>query len=282
MAETGTDATTGLGVGADTSALSLSGKVAIVTGGASAVGRACANKLAADGAKVVIADVHDAAGSDAARAIAEAGGQAQFLHTNSAERLDIHNLIATTLEAYGFVDILICAASADEELPFLELGEEQFDRSIRAKLKGTFLSAQAVAKQFISQIDDGRAPGVIITTGAVGMPNSERGVARTAASAASSGGVVHLTEAMAAALATHGIRVNTIGPLVADGGSEAEMPEDNEDATSTSSADRDARWQAYLQDVAELTGWLVSDRASHVSGETVYVGDRRMLATDAS
>ncbi|MEM9354896.1 MAG: SDR family oxidoreductase [Pseudomonadota bacterium] len=281
MAESGADATSGIGVGADTSTPLLSGKVAIVTGGASAIGRACANRLAADGAKVVIADVHDAAGTEAARAIADSGGQALFLHTSSAERLDIHNLIATTIEAYSFVDILVCAASADEETTFLELGEEQFDRSIRAKLKGTFLSAQAVAKQFIKQIEEGRAPGVIITTGAVGMPNSEGSVAGAAASAASSGGVVHLTEAMAAALAPHGIRVNTIGPLT-ENDTEAEVPKSDEDAAEVSPAEQDARWAAYLQEVAALTAWLVSDRASHVSGETVYVGDRRVLATEAS
>ncbi|MEM8973952.1 MAG: SDR family oxidoreductase [Pseudomonadota bacterium] len=281
MAETGADATTGIGVGADTSALLLSGKVAIVTGGASAIGRACANRLAADGAKVVIADVLDSAGNEAARAIAEAGGQSRFMHANSAERLDLHNLIATTLEAYGFVDILVCAASADEELPFLELGEEQFDRSIRAKLKGTFLSVQAVAKQFISQTEEGRAPGVIVTTGAVGIPNSEHGMTQAAASAASSGGVVQLTEAMAAALAPHGIRVNAIGPL-SESILETEESVGDEEAVVISAAEEDARWDAYLQDVATLTAWLVSDRASHVSGETVYVGDRRMLTTDAS
>lgn len=269
------DANSGMNaaVGTERTALVLSGKVAIVTGGASEMGRACARELAEQGAKVVIADVNDTAGAEAVRAIAEAGGQLRYMHASSSERLDLHNLIATTLEAFGFVDILVCAASADEAVPFLDMSEEQFDRSIRAKLKGTFLSSQAVARQFINQIEEGRAPGVIITTGAAGVLTSED---VGSASAASSGGVAELTRSMATALAPHGIRVNALGPATAsdlttevsnDADAEAEAPQTNVKEL----------WADYLDKVASLTAWLVSDQASHISGETVYVGDRRML-----
>ena len=259
-------------------ALTLSGKVAIVTGGASGIGLACARRLAADGAKVVIADVNDPSGLAAAATIAEAGGQVRYVHASSSERLDVHNLIASTLEAYGYVDILITAASANVGAPFLELSEEQFDRLVRTNLKGTFLCAQAVARQFISQIAQGRPPGVIITTGAATLVMSQAGPAN----AASSGGIVHLTQSIAADLKTHGIRVNTIGlQHTADPGVEPNDQDDDKRAGNASlPAASEPQPGEELEDVAALTAWLVSDAAAHITGETVYVGDRRMLLSD--
>lgn len=256
---------------AETSSLLLSGKVAVITGGTSAIGRACATRLVANGAKVVVADVNASVGAEVVRAISETGGQLRYLQANSAERLDIHNLIATTLEAYGFVDILICAASEEEETPFLELREEHFDRSVRSRLKGTFLSSQAVAKQFILQQQQGRTAGTIITAGSAGLIADD---VPAIASAASRGGVMELTKTIASAVASHGIRVNAIGPLtVAD--DEPSVENGKEDANQDTTADRQAHWDSYVEDVAKLVTWLVSEHASHVSGEVVFVGDRR-------
>ena len=253
----------------------LSGKVAIVTGGATGIGRACASRLAAEGARVVIADVNDTAGSETLQSIAETGGQLRYVHASSAERLDVHNLIATTLEAYGFVDILVVAASADTPTAFLELSEEQFDSVVRTNLKGTFLCAQAVARQFIKQVDQGRPPGVIITTGAASLETSHAG----SASAASSGGISRLTQSIAADLETHGIRVNAIGPET-DSGPDIESNGINTEDDAPAGAGPDEKRAKYLEDVASLTAWLVSDKATHISGETVYIGDRRMLLSD--
>ncbi len=257
---------------ADPDAMLLSGKVAIVTEGATGIGRACAARLAAEGARVVIADANDPLGSEAAQAIAEAGGQIRFVHANSAERLDVHNLIATTLEAYGFVDILVTTANADIDPQFLEMSEEQFDRVVRKNVKGTFLCAQAVARQFIRQIDQGRHQGVIITTASASLETPQTG----SASAASIGAIARLTQSMASDLADHGIRINAIGPDTKDAPDPENGVGEPKDAP-VPEAEAQAQRQKYFEDVAELTAWLVSDRAKHISGETVYVGDRRML-----
>ena len=268
--------TTSVSAEADTSSLLLTGKVAIITGGTSAIGRACAARLVANGAKVIVADINASAGADLVQEISETGGQLRYLQANSAERLDVHNLIATTLEAYGFVDILVCAANEEEEAPFLELREDQFDRSIRTRLKGTYLSSQAVAKQFIQQSQQGRAPGTIITAGSAGLIATDEAAV---SSAASRGGVMELTKTIASALVAHGIRVNAIGPVTV-AVSEPSGDEESGQQGNPPAVDRGKQWDSYVEDVAKLVTWLVSEQASHVSGEVVFVGDRRAQVSD--
>lgn len=102
----------------------LTGKVAIVTGAARGIGRVCAERLAADGAKVVIADIADAAGNKVAKELSGKGLIVSYVHANVAERLDVHNLIAAAREAHGSIDILVTAASVFEHVPFLDLDED--------------------------------------------------------------------------------------------------------------------------------------------------------------
>lgn len=269
-------AVTNASAGSETSSLLLSGKVAIVTGGTSTIGRACAARLAANGAKVIVADINASAGAKVVRQVSETGGQVRYVQANSAERLDVHNLLATAIEVYGFVDILVCAASDEKEAPFLELKEEQFDRSIRTRLKGTYLSSQAIAKQFVQQLQKGRAPGTIITAGSAGLIAKDE---PAISSAASRGGVMELTKSIAAALAQHDIRVNAIGPLTL-ANDDPLVENDPEDASRDKEKDRAAQWDGYVEDVAKLVTWLVSEQANHISGEIVFVGDRRAQVSD--
>ena len=250
----------------------LSGRVVIVTGAARGIGEACAKRAAAEGAKVVVADFNDVDGARTATEIGEAGGTAMFVHTNVAERLDVHNLIAATLEAYGAVDVMVCNAGIVDDAPFLELDENEFERIMRTNLKGTFLCGQAAARQFVKQIDAGRAPGAIVNLSSVtavfGLPDH-------VAYATSKGGVMQLTKSMALALAPHGIRVNAVGP----GTIETPLIE----SVVKSQAFRDKVLSrtplgrfGEPDEIAAIVVWLASEQASYVTGETIYADGGRM------
>ena len=250
----------------------LSGRVVIVTGAARGIGEACAKRAAAEGAKVVVADFNDVDGARTASEIGEAGGTAMFVHTNVAERLDVHNLIAATLEAYGAVDLMVCNAGIVDDAPFLELDENEFERIMRTNLKGTFLCGQAAARQFVKQIDAGRAPGAIVNLSSVtavfGLPDH-------VAYATSKGGVMQLTKSMALALAPHGIRVNAVGP----GTIETPLIE----SVVKSQAFRDKVLSrtplgrfGEPDEIAAIVVWLASEQASYVTGETIYADGGRM------
>jgi len=246
----------------------LNGKVAIVTGAAQGIGRACAERCAAEGAKVVIADTNDVEGAKASAAICEAGRSAIFVQTNISEKLDVHNVIASTLEAYGHVDIMVANAGIVDDVPFLELEDSEFDRILRVNLKGTFLCAQAAARQIVKQIDAGRAPGAIVTMSSV---NAFFGLPDHAAYATSKGGIAQLTRSMAIALAPHGIRVNAVGPGT------IETPLIKDDAFRDTVLSRTPLGRiGRPEEIAAIVAWLASDQASYVTGETIYADGGRL------
>lgn len=250
----------------------LNGKVAIVTGAAQGIGRACAERCAAEGAKVVIADTNDVEGAKASAAICEVGRSAIFVQTNISEKLDVHNVIASTLEAYGHVDIMVANAGIVDDVPFLELEDSEFDRILRVNLKGTFLCAQAAARQIVKQIDAGRAPGAIVTMSSV---NAFFGLPDHAAYATSKGGIAQLTRSMAIALAPHGIRVNAVGP----GTIETPLIKDvvKDDAFRDTVLSRTPLGRiGRPEEIAAIVAWLASDQASYVTGETIYADGGRL------
>lgn len=250
----------------------LSGRVVIVTGAARGIGQACAKRAAAEGAKVVLADLNDVEGTRSAEQICSAGGTAKFIQTNVAERLDVHNLIAATLETYGDVDVMVCNAGIVDDAPFLELDENEFDRILRTNLKGTFLCGQAAARQFIKQIDAGRAPGAIVNLSSV---NAFFGLPDHVAYSTSKGGVMQLTRSMAVALAPHGIRVNAVGPGTIETPLIADVVKDEAFRGKVLSRTPLGRF-GQPDEIAAIVVWLASEQASYVTGETIYADGGRL------
>lgn len=250
----------------------LSGKIAVVTGAAQGIGRAIAQRFAQEGAKVVVTDINDVEGAKVAGAISEAGGTAKFVQANVAEKLDVHNLIAATLEVYSYIDIMVCNAGIVDDAPFLELDEAEFDRVLRTNVKGTFLCAQAAARQFMRQIEAGRAPGTIVNMSSVtaffGLPDH-------AAYATSKGAVMQLTRSMALALAPHGIRVNAIGPGTIETPLIKNVVKD--DAFRDKVLSRTPLGRLGQPDeIAAIAAWLASEQASYITGETIYADGGRL------
>ncbi|WP_083812046.1 SDR family NAD(P)-dependent oxidoreductase [Polymorphum gilvum] len=251
--------------------VSLTNKVAIITGAARGIGLAIARRFAIDGAKVVIADVDDDAGEAAAEDL-RAIGEALFIHCNVAERLDVRNLVAETLNAFGDIDILVNNAGIAVGADFLDLEEADFDRVLQVNLKGTFLCSQAVARHMVEKVEAGGEPGTIINMSSI---NAVLAIPGQVPYCVSKGGVAQLTKATALALAPHGIRVNAIGP----GSIMTEM-------LASVNSDPAARARILSRtpmgrvgepsEIAGVAAFLASGDASYVTGQTLYADGGRL------
>jgi 2-deoxy-D-gluconate 3-dehydrogenase len=183
----------------------LSGKTAIVTGGAMGIGAAIAARLADAGAAVVVADInHEAAEQTAAR-ITGQSGKAIAVRADASSVEDARRVVREATRAFGHVDILVNDAGIFPFAPALELAEAQWDRVLDINLKGTFFYAQAAAQQMIAQ----RTSGVIVNIASIDGLHPTGYLAHYDAS---KGGVVMVTKSLAKELGAHGIRVNAIAP----------------------------------------------------------------------
>lgn len=252
--------------------MSLDNKVAIITGGARGIGHAITTRYAQEGVRIVIADADEAAGDEVAEEMKEKGAEVDFFHCNTAERLDVRNLLAHTLENFGSVDILVNNAAVMDAVPFLELSEEEFDRVIGVNLKGYFLTGQAAAKQMVQQIEQGKDPGTIINISSI---NQHFAFAEHAAYAMSKGGVAQLTKSMALALASHQIRVNAIAP-----GSIATKMLDPVSSSEVARMKLLSRTPlgriGNPSEIAGIAVFLASNDASYITGETIFADGGRM------
>lgn len=250
----------------------LSGKVAIVTGAGQGIGRACAIRLAAEGARVVVADINEKTSAETVTTIAEAGGAARLVIANVAQRLDVLNLLAATIEAYGQVDVMVANAGIVDDVPFLDLDEAEFDRVIATNLKGTFLCAQAAARQMVRQVEQGQPPGAIVNMSSI---NAQFGLPDHVAYSISKGGIMQLTKSMAVALAPHGIRVNAIGPGTIETPLLAGVVKDEEFRQKVLSRTPLGRF-GKPEEIAAIAAWLASNQASYITGETIYADGGRL------
>src|SRR5262249_46968741 len=142
----------------------LHGKVAVVTGGSLGIGAGIVKRLALDGAAVTL-DYHTHSGdADACAAeIRAAEGRGLVVQADVASGAGVQGLVPQTVQAFGRIDILVNNAGIEEPLPFVEVGEDSFDRQIAVDLKGPYFAAQAAARQMIAQ----GGGGVIINVSSV-------------------------------------------------------------------------------------------------------------------
>lgn len=180
-------------------------KTVIVTGAAKGIGRGIALLYAEKGANVVAADIDEAAGARTAAEIREKGGEALFVQTDVREEADIIRLMETANRTYGHIDILINNAGISVFRPFFELSPEEWDDIINTNLRSVFLCSREAAKYMRHNRDGGAIVNIASTRAIMSEPDSE-------AYAASKGGIVALTHALAASLGRYGITVNAISP----------------------------------------------------------------------
>jgi NAD(P)-dependent dehydrogenase (short-subunit alcohol dehydrogenase family) len=186
----------------------LSGRVAVVTGGGSGLGRAISIGYAQVGVKVVVADVNEKGAAETQATIAEQGGAAEAVRLDVTDRAQCFALAEKVKRDYGRVDILVNSAGSAHRSPAEEFPEEKFDFIIALNLKGTYLCCQAFGREMLAQ-----GSGSIINIASIGSF-----VAYPWASAylASKGGVLQITRALALEWRDRGVRVNGIGPTLMD------------------------------------------------------------------
>jgi NAD(P)-dependent dehydrogenase (short-subunit alcohol dehydrogenase family) len=252
----------------------LAGKVAIVTGAAQGIGRACADRLAREGAKLVLGDVNVEAGNAAASAIAASGATAMHVPADVAKPGDVDKVVVAAVETFGRIDVLVNNAGVVDDAPFLDLAVEEFDRVLGINLRGAFLMGQAAARQMVRQgkAGDGISAGAIVNMSSI---NEKFGLPDHVAYSVSKGGISQLTKAMAVALAPLGIRVNAVGPGTIDTPLLENVIKDKAFRSKVLSRTPLGRF-GRPQEVAAIVAWLASDEASYVTGTTVFADGGRL------
>ena len=181
----------------------LEGKVAIVTGAASGIGKETALLFSREGAKVVVADIFENGGEETVAEIKKTG-EGFFVKLDVCNREQTKQMVKGTIERYGKIDVLINNAGIAQDALLLKMTEEQWTRVIDINLKGAFNCAQAVVEVMINQ-----GHGVIVNVSSVVGLYGNIGQANYAAAKA---GLIGLTKALAKELGRKGIRVNAVAP----------------------------------------------------------------------
>jgi len=185
----------------DSSARRLAGKVALVTGAGSGIGRAAALRFAAEGAAVGALDIAADAAGDTAERIVKDGGRAVAVTADVADAAQVGEAVARVVAEFGAISVLYNNAGVDSAGSVAVAEEDDWDRALRVNAKGTFVVSKAV----LQHMDGGAIVNQGSVAGLVGIPNF-------AGYCAAKGAVIALTRSMAVDLAPRGIRVNVICP----------------------------------------------------------------------
>lgn len=245
--------------------MNLKNKIAIVTGARRGMGRSHALALAKAGAKVMVADISEEDCQKVVDEIKKQGGEALAIKCDVSKKSEIDEMVKKTVEMFGKIDILVNNAGICQFKPFLDLTEEDWDRTININLKGYFLCAQAATKEMAKQ-----KSGVIVNIASVAMGQQGVGFQALVHYCASKGGIVGLTEALALELAPLGIRVNAVAPGAIDtpmmDAAKAD-PKSMEGTLARIPLHRVGK----AEEVSNLVLFLASDDSSYMTGSTVVI-----------
>ena len=252
-------------------------RVFIVTGAAKGIGYACARRLLEDGNKVVLADIDLADGKKAMSELGVGQDKAIFVECDVSDKLEVHNLVAETLSAFGRIDGLVNNAGIAVKGGSLDLSESDFDRVLAVNLRGAFLVSKAVAKYMVDEIE-GREdrsrlterPYSIISMSSI---NDTVALPDYLAYTVSKGGLLQMTRSMALELAPYGIRVNAVGP----GSVKTDMLADVAGSALEKIHARTPLGRVALPDeVAGVVSFLAGEDSSYITGQCIYVDGGRL------
>jgi len=229
-------------------------RVAIVTGGARGIGRACALRIAEEGRDIVIADVLDS-GPDVAREIESLGRRALFIKTDVSDEAAVRGMVAQTVETLGRLDILVCCAGIlGREVPFLEQTAEMFDRVMKINVYGVWHAHHAAIPHMLKR---GWGRCVTITSGA------RLGATHVAPYGTSKGAVWSLVAALGNAYAREGVFVNGVEPGRAL--TEMVVPRFSAEYLANPPGVAVGRYSD-PEEVAEVVEFLTSERNTYTTG----------------
>lgn len=244
----------------------LRDKVAVVTGGADGIGRACSVRMAAEGARIVIADVNDVKGNETVKEIRSCGGEAIFIHCDVGSDRDMQSLIEKTVERFGRIDVLLNNAAVAIGSTITEMDEADWFKVININLSSVYRGCRYAIPHMLSN-----GGGSIINTSSV---QAHVGFNGWTAYAAAKGGVIAMTRNMAVEFASRGIRFNTISPGTINTPMNVKILEETENAAALEEA-----WLSYHplgrlgepDEVAQTVVFLASDESSFITGEDIRV-----------
>lgn len=240
----------------------LAGKVALVTGAGSGIGRASALALAKSGATVVVSDVQDKPGEETVALAQEAGGSASFVRCDVTREDDVRALVATTVERHGRLDVAHNNAGWEGPLAKVQdIDEADFDRVLAINLKGVFLAMKHEIPQMVKQ-----GGGAIVNTSSVAGLVANQGAA---AYSAAKHGVVGLTKSAAAEVARKGVRVNAICPGWTDTPMARRVGDENAKVMDAYVSRVPANRLGRADEVAALVTFLASDEAAYLTGAAI-------------
>jgi NAD(P)-dependent dehydrogenase (short-subunit alcohol dehydrogenase family) len=246
------------------------GRVAVVTGAASGMGLAIAQRLAGSGHRVAVLDLDGVAAARAAEELRGSGAQALGIAADVADRGAVNRALAHVHRELGPVEIAVTSAGVDEFTSFTDITPSQWDRMLAVNLTGTFHCVQAAVPDMMAA-----GWGRIVT---ISSSSAQSGAKRMAHYVASKGGVIALTKALAAELGPHGITVNTIPP----GSIETPMTRRAEAAGDLPSTDALAkmipvRRMGTPDDVAAACDFLCSEEAGYINGQQINLNGGRYM-----
>jgi NAD(P)-dependent dehydrogenase (short-subunit alcohol dehydrogenase family) len=242
----------------------LQGKVGIVTGGTSGIGRAAAVLFAKAGAKVVVAGRREEEGKETINLVRAAGGDALFVKTDVSRAAEVKALVQKTVEKFGRLDVAFNNAGIEGHwIPITEQSEEDWDRVIDINLKGTWLCLKYEIQQMLKQGSGGAIVNMASVAGFIGS-------AGVATYCASKHGVMGLTKAAALETARSGIRINVVCPAVIEtpmGERAFGAPEMKKFALGLHPMGRFGK----PMEISEAVVWMCSDRASFMTGQSLVL-----------
>ena len=244
----------------------------IVTGGGRGIGFATAKRFAEDGASVVVGEIDAKLGEKAVSDLQTAGHRAAFVRADIGDPAEAEHLVASAVEQFGGVDVLVNNAGIIRSEGFLETDIESFDQVLRVNLRGVFLMTQAAARRMVAAGTKGSVVNICSVTAMVGMPDQ-------VSYCTSKAGVFQMTRSIGLALADKGIRVNAVGPgTVRTELSESALGYDGGGAAMKRVLARTPLGRlAEPEEIANAALFLASDDAAYLTGHTMFVDGGRLI-----